>query len=152
MHGGILHLGLNMYALVLIGPPVEKHFGKAIYIALFLGAGLAGTTVANIAEPYQHIPSMGASGAIMGLFGVGTALGDKLSKEILYSQVIIFIIAVPLVQNGIQVPLITNISYFAHFGGFAFGYFLTTFGMRKKVKKYLKRNAEKMAIGLSIYK
>ena len=151
MHSGWLHLLLNIYALILIGPAVEKHFGKAIFIAVYLGSGICGVFVHTLAYPTGNIPLVGASGAIVGLFGIAAVLGDGLSKEVIYSQVVLFIVATVLIGNGHQVPLLTNIAYMAHFGGFVFGYLMTRFGMQKQVKKYLK-SMHRNGLNLSIYK
>jgi membrane associated rhomboid family serine protease len=68
VHGGIIHLGLNMYALFLVGPFVEQLYGRARFLAFYLIAA-AGASLTSFA--FSDAPaSVGASGAIMGLFGV----------------------------------------------------------------------------------
>jgi membrane associated rhomboid family serine protease len=68
VHGGLIHLGLNMYALWLVGPFVEQLYGRSrfllFYIVTAVGASL--TSFAFSDSP----ASVGASGAIMGMFGV----------------------------------------------------------------------------------
>jgi len=69
VHGGLLHLGLNMYALWLAGPFVEQLYGRRNFLLLYLAAA-AGGSLLSFALGTTSAVSVGASGAIMGLFGV----------------------------------------------------------------------------------
>jgi rhomboid protease GluP len=64
LHGSILHLGFNMYALHIFGPGLERHFGSARFLALYFLSGFAGN-VASMA--FSPAPSLGSSTAIFGL-------------------------------------------------------------------------------------
>jgi membrane associated rhomboid family serine protease len=66
IHGGVLHLGVNMYSLFALGPPVERFFGAPRMLALYLLSGISGV-VFSLA--FNRFPSVGASGAIFGLLG-----------------------------------------------------------------------------------
>jgi rhomboid protease GluP len=66
LHGSILHLGFNMYALFIFGPGLERHFGHARFLALYLLSGFAGNVASMI---FSGAPSLGSSTAIFGLFG-----------------------------------------------------------------------------------
>jgi rhomboid protease GluP len=67
LHGGLLHVGLNMLALYQAGQVVERLFGRAGFIVIYIGAGLLG----NLASLWwkQGGVSVGASGAIFGVYG-----------------------------------------------------------------------------------
>lgn len=67
LHGGLLHVALNMFALYQAGQVVERLFGRAGFMAVYLGAGLLG----NLASLWwrQGAVSIGASGAIFGVYG-----------------------------------------------------------------------------------
>ncbi|MCK6392873.1 rhomboid family intramembrane serine protease [Zoogloea sp.] len=67
LHGGLLHVGLNMLALYQAGQVVERLFGRAGFIVIYIGAGLIG----NLASLWwkQGGVSVGASGAIFGVYG-----------------------------------------------------------------------------------
>lgn len=67
LHGGLLHVGLNMFALYQAGQVVERLFGRAGFVVVYLGAGLLG----NVASLWwrQGAVSIGASGAIFGVYG-----------------------------------------------------------------------------------
>lgn len=64
LHGSILHIGFNMYALYVIGPGLELHYGRWRYLSLYLLSGFAGNVLSFILTP---APSLGASTAIFGL-------------------------------------------------------------------------------------
>ncbi|HHH19989.1 MAG TPA: rhomboid family intramembrane serine protease, partial [Campylobacterales bacterium] len=64
MHADGIHLAMNMLALYLLGQSVEPLFPKAIYLVLYLIAGLFGGLVSIYFHPTT--PGLGASGAIFG--------------------------------------------------------------------------------------
>ena len=72
LHGSIIHLGFNMYALWIFGPAIERRFGPARYLALYFTAGLWGSAGALILSPNGY--TVGASGAIFGLMGAFVAI------------------------------------------------------------------------------
>jgi rhomboid protease GluP len=72
LHGGLLHLGFNLFALYVLGPPLERSIGTTRFVACYLisgvasGAGVVGLTLLALTQPGQLI---GASGSIMGIVG-----------------------------------------------------------------------------------
>lgn len=66
VHGGFLHLGLNMYALFIVGPVVESIWGRRMFVVFYLLCAVGGSTGSFL---FTNI-SVGASGAIFGLVGV----------------------------------------------------------------------------------
>jgi rhomboid protease GluP len=66
LHGGILHIGFNMYALFILGPGLERYFGHGRFIALYFVSAFAGNVLSFIFSP---APSLGSSTAIFGLLG-----------------------------------------------------------------------------------
>ncbi len=69
LHGGWLHLILNMWYLWIFGDNVEDRIGRMRYVALYLASGAAGTLAHVWANPESAIPTVGASGAIAGVLG-----------------------------------------------------------------------------------
>jgi membrane associated rhomboid family serine protease len=67
LHANILHIALNMLALVWLGGPVERFIGPVRYLGLYLVSGLAGSAGALVVTP--NSPTVGASGAIFGVLG-----------------------------------------------------------------------------------
>ncbi len=68
LHFGVLHLGMNMWALWDGGQLVERMYGHARFAALYLVSGLAGNLVSLVAQGDRAI-SGGASGAVFGIYG-----------------------------------------------------------------------------------
>ncbi len=66
LHGSPLHIGFNMYALVVIGAPLERRFGHARFLLLYLSGAFAGNVFSFLFSPS---PSLGASTSIFGLLG-----------------------------------------------------------------------------------
>lgn len=64
LHGSILHIGFNMYALFILGPNLERFYGHWRYLVLYIVSGFAGNVFSMIFTPN---PSLGASTAIFGL-------------------------------------------------------------------------------------
>lgn len=66
LHGSLLHIGFNMYALYAIGLGLERYYGSARYLALYLLSGFCGNVASFL---FSAAPSLGASTAIFGLLG-----------------------------------------------------------------------------------
>lgn len=133
LHGDLLHLGFNAYALWVIAPLLENSFGKARFVILFMVAGIVSCLVSfgwgfASVELSHYIgflhgsilrPSVGMSGAITGLLGAGVAAGrkvknpagDQISKTLF--RWMAFIVVFGLVMPGIDNA--------AHLGGFVAG-------------------------------
>jgi rhomboid protease GluP len=71
LHIGLVHLGLNMYMLMMFGPIVERQFGPVRFALVYLISGLLGSLVSALvhAVPGQVVIAAGASGALMGISG-----------------------------------------------------------------------------------
>ena len=67
MHAGVIHIGMNMLVLWLVGSQLERVLGHARYLALYFACLLAGSFAVMLASPGDV--TVGASGAIFGLFG-----------------------------------------------------------------------------------
>ena len=67
LHAGIFHLVCNMYALYVVGPRVEDFFGKIKFLLIYLISGICGSLLSIGLN--DKVVSVGASGAIFGLFG-----------------------------------------------------------------------------------
>jgi len=71
VHGGIIHVGMNMFVLSMIGPQLERLLGPARFLMLYVAALLAGSLGVLVVSPQS--PTVGASGAIFGLLGAAAA-------------------------------------------------------------------------------
>lgn len=120
LHGSLIHILFNGYALYALGPESERIYGTVRFLVVYFLGGLAGS-VASYA--FSASPSVGASGAIFGLFGALSAfyfvsrkvLGD-LARTQLQSMVTLLIINLLIGFSAGGV-----IDNFAHIGGFIGG-------------------------------
>ena len=126
IHIGVLHIASNSYALWIIGPQVERLYGSARFMVIYLLTGMAGIAGSYIGSTMRHqpnTPSAGASGAIFGLFGVLFVFGYKYRHELppairrAFGSGVIPVIAINLFI-GATVPFIDNS---AHIGGLLAG-------------------------------
>jgi len=117
LHGSIVHVGLNMLALYQVGNVVEVLFGKFRFLLLYALA-IAGSGFAVLYFSYNQY-TLGASGAIFGLFGALVAAGLRMGARgrALVGQVIPVILI-----NLVFTFSIPNISAAAHVGGLITGF------------------------------
>src|SRR5262252_6305129 len=121
IHIGMLHLIFNTYALWIVGPQVEKLYGPARFVILYVLTGVAGVYGSYFYHP-QSI-SAGASGAIFGLFGVLLVFGIRYRSSIppffkrAVGTGVLPVIVINLII-GFTIPAIDNS---AHIGGLLAG-------------------------------
>lgn len=114
---GILDIAFNMWALLIVGPAMERVFGAARYLTIYLVSALGGSVFYYLfAQP--NIGALGASGAIFGLFGAWFVVSRKLGLD---SRMVVTLIVLNLVI-GFSVPYI---AWQAHVGGLIAGGLLT---------------------------
>jgi membrane associated rhomboid family serine protease len=68
LHANILHILFNMYALWLLGKPLERYIGTPRFLAIYAVSGVSGSAGALLLTN-AYVPTVGASGAIFGLMG-----------------------------------------------------------------------------------
>jgi rhomboid protease GluP len=121
LHGGLIHIGFNMMVLLDIGPVVEEVYGSARYFFFYTVCGFCGSL---LSAKFSANPSVGASGAILGLIGIliaityrrGGAHIQQLRGRLISWVVTIF--AIGLFFGGLRTD------NWAHFGGLAAGFLL----------------------------
>jgi membrane associated rhomboid family serine protease len=113
LHFGIFHIGFNMYALYIFGPPLEAALGRMRFIGLYVLAGVGGSVLSVALGPLDETAA-GASGAIFGLFG---ALYIVARHRNLATEGI----AITIVANLIFTFAIPNIDWRGHVGGLIVG-------------------------------
>jgi membrane associated rhomboid family serine protease len=115
LHGSLLHIGFNMYALWILGNSLEEGIGKLRFGLIYL-AGLLGGSFAVLAFDF-NVPTLGASGAVLGTAGAFAAVlwarGVRITETPL-GFVLALNLALPLLVGGI--------SFWGHFGGIAAGF------------------------------
>jgi rhomboid protease GluP len=125
LHGSILHIGFNMYALVIIGSGLERRFGHWRFLLLYFLGAFAGNVMSFLISPN---PSLGASTAIFGLLGAEMVFFYQ-NRKLFGSG------ARRALQNVITVAAINfiiglspGIDNWGHFGGLFGGLIFTWFG------------------------
>ena len=118
LHVSITHLLFNMLALWFVGAAIEPRLGRARYLTVYLVSALAGSVLSYAVDPINSI-SVGASGAVFGLFGALAILALKLRFDI---RGILAIIAINVVIGFIPG---LDINWRAHLGGLLAGTVLT---------------------------
>jgi membrane associated rhomboid family serine protease len=113
LHQQVLHIGLNMFALWMFGPPLEALLGRARFLGLYLLCGLAGSAVSYAFNP-PVIAGLGASGAIFGLVGAAVVVNRQMRSNITGLLVYLAILLLP----GFLIP---GIDWRAHLGGLVAG-------------------------------
>jgi membrane associated rhomboid family serine protease len=127
LHAGPLHLLFNMFALYVLGTLLEPAIGMPRFCGIYLAGLLAGSFGALLLSPDQN--TVGASGAIFGLFGAAFLIARRRQLENLASQIGLW-----LVLNLVFTLSIPGISIGGHLGGLVGGTlaaFVITAGERR---------------------
>ena len=118
LHGGLLHIAMNSWVLMDIGPMVEDVYGSARYLFLYVFAGVVGFAFSSSGSHF----SVGASGALMGLIGVMLAITRRRGgtyMQLVRGQLVRWVVY--MLVFGLIVPGIDNL---AHIGGLVAGFLL----------------------------
>lgn len=131
LHGGMMHLLLNMYALWMFGSRIERLWGSKVfaiyYFVCVVGAGLMQLLVSS--QGNNIYPTVGASG---GVFGLLLAFGMFYPRErliLLFPPIPIEARWFVIIFGGIELwfgitGTAQGIAHFAHLGGMLFGFIL----------------------------
>ena len=133
LHGGWLHLIGNMWFLWLAGAVLEDTWGRVIYPAFYLIAGVLAFQVHALANPGSLTPTLGASGAIAGLMGAFLVRFPTTKIEMGYlffyrfyrfKMAAYWLLPVWLLTEifyGSVFGQYSGVAHWAHVGGFVFG-------------------------------
>jgi membrane associated rhomboid family serine protease len=118
LHYGLTHLLFNMWALYVVGPPLERWLGPLRFGALYALSALGGSVLVYLLSPL-NAATAGASGAVFGLFGATFVVSKRLNLDVrwvagLIGINLIFTLVVPLVSSQ-------SISWQGHLGGLVTG-------------------------------
>ena len=116
LHANIVHISLNMYALYIFGSMLEKGLGSERFLTMYFASGIVGNLLSLFISLLANSISIGvgASGAILGLFGFIMAYEYRITGKIGFSS----ILAALFVLAGGFMP---NVDVSAHVGGFVTG-------------------------------
>jgi membrane associated rhomboid family serine protease len=114
LHANFLHIAVNMYALWIVGPYLERMLGRSRYLALYLvsafGGSVAVLLLASPTSPSWFTPVVGASGAVFGAFAAILVVLRRTGRD---ARQILALIVINVVL-GFVAP---GISWQAHLGG-----------------------------------
>jgi membrane associated rhomboid family serine protease len=105
LHDGLLHILVNMASLYFVGSALEPAIGRANFLAVYFASLLAGSFGALLFQP--QVPTLGASGAIFGIFGALIALARNRGISIW--------------QSGLGGVLLINLLFSVSFKGISLG-------------------------------
>jgi membrane associated rhomboid family serine protease len=108
-HGGLMHLGFNMYSLYILGTPIESAYGRNKFLVVFTVSLLTGS-FASVFFNNGNFVSVGASGAVFGLFGAFLIVGKTIGVNIREIAIIIGL-------NFVVGFILGGVDWRAHLGG-----------------------------------
>lgn len=136
IHASLVHLFCNMYALYVIGPQLESYLGRYKYLIIYLVSGITGNLLSMV---FSSNMSVGASGAIFGLFGSLLYFGYHYR---VYLGTVIKSQLIPLILLNLMIGfMVPNIDNAAHIGGLIGGMLMTVaLGVKYKSSNFEKIN------------
>ncbi len=136
LHAGWLHLFFNLWFLWLTAANLEDRWGRPVFLAFYLMAGVAGAFAHRFSAPGSFVPLVGASGAIAGAMGGFLIVYTTAKIRFLYVYILMFkprwgtfdapaYVMLPLwlaseILSGLLSPS-DGTAHWAHVGGFVFG-------------------------------
>jgi len=149
VHGSISHIFFNMYGLIYLGLMIENKLGWKKFLFIYILSGICGGSVSLIF--HQETVMMGASGAIMGLYGAFIVLllnktfEPKATQSLLISTLIVS--ALILINGAFGI----KVDNAAHIGGFLCGFVLCcilmfSFGNKGEIKNWVRYSVSALLI------
>jgi membrane associated rhomboid family serine protease len=105
LHDGLLHIFVNMLSLYFVGSALEPAIGRINFLAVYFASLLAGSFGALLFSP--GVPTLGASGAIFGIFGALIVVARARG--------------IPIWQSGLGMVLLFNLLFSVSFKGISLG-------------------------------
>lgn len=155
LHGSIMHIGFNMYALYIFGVGLERRYGHGRFLLLYIMSGFAGSVFSFL---FSSAYSIGASGAIFGLIGAegiflyhNRKLFGKQAKKAMGN--VVFVVAINLFLG-----LSPGIDNWGHVGGLLGGLIFAWFagpkweleGIFPNFRLIDRREAREITLGAAI--
>jgi len=141
LHADIIHLGLNMFFLLVSGDAVERELGSSRFLALYIAFGVIAGLFHSYLNSASTIPAIGASGAIFGVLAAFAILFPFRWLLKLFGFIpiplpaILFVFITILTETAyVSSGIIESVAHTAHVGGFLAGVFLTLLFIPKKTK------------------
>ncbi|MEO0425378.1 MAG: rhomboid family intramembrane serine protease [Pseudomonadota bacterium] len=132
LHGGELHLFVNMMALIVFGDPLERTFGSRRYFYFYIACVFTAALTHLIVTPLMGLPALPTVGASGGVFGLLLAFGMLYPRQ----RVMLLIPPIPmearwlvLIYGAIELLFgvtgkMAGVAHFAHLGGMLGGFLM----------------------------
>jgi membrane associated rhomboid family serine protease len=150
LHGGWIHLLGNMWTLWIFGDNVEDRLGRSRYVTLYLAGGIAAALMHIFTNANSAVPTIGASGAIAAIMGayfrffpfarVETLVPPFFLGPTFVLPAVVFLGGWFLLQFfngamslGARGPGFSGVAWWAHVGGFAFGFAICLLAKRERI-------------------
>ena len=141
LHADIIHLGMNMFFLLVSGDSVERELGNIRFLVLYLAFGVIAGLFHAYLTTATTIPTIGASGAIFGVLAAFAILFPfrwllKVFGLIPVPMPALLFVFITILSETAYVSsgIVENVAHTAHVGGFLAGIFLTLLLVPKKPK------------------
>ena len=139
LHGSLIHLGMNMFFLLITGDGCERAMGSSRFLVFYLACGVLSGLFHTYMNSTSGIPTIGASGAIFGVLAAFAIMFPFRWLISLFGLVpipipaIIFVFIEILSETALVASgVVDYVAHTAHLGGFLAGVFLTLlFGPKK---------------------
>ncbi|HUW22106.1 MAG TPA: rhomboid family intramembrane serine protease [Candidatus Bathyarchaeia archaeon] len=142
LHGGIAHVFGNMLFLYIFGDNLEDYFGHLQFLFFYLFGGVIAAVLQVMVNPHSTVPVLGASGAIAAIMGGYLVLFPRHRVDVLFifgwvvreasvpAYTMLFYWFIFQLFSGVGSLAylgqeVGGVAYFAHIGGFAFGWTAT---------------------------
>lgn len=113
LHYGVMHLLFNMWALYIVGPPLEMWLGRLRFCGLYALSALGGSVTVYLIAPL-NTATAGASGAVFGLFAATFVVARRLNLNVGW--------VVALIVINLLLPVVVpHVSWQGHVGGLVAG-------------------------------
>jgi membrane associated rhomboid family serine protease len=141
LHADIIHIGMNMFFLLVSGDSVERELGNIRFMVLYLAFGIIAGLFHAYLTTATAIPTIGASGAIFGVLAAFAILFPfrwllKIFGLIPVPMPALLFVFITILSETAYVSsgTVENVAHTAHVGGFLAGIFLTLLLVPKKPK------------------
>lgn len=130
LHGGFMHIALNMYALYIFGSEIERMWGSREFLKYYLITGIGAGLFYTLVNPFSPYPTIGASGAVAGvLVAFAMMFPDRELTLLLFFILPVRLRARTMAIGFAAISLLfgtagstDGVAHFAHLGGMLIGY------------------------------
>lgn len=140
MHGGFMHLFLNMFALYMFGSEIERLFGSRRYLAYYLLCVIGAALMHLVVVAFAGLPPLPTVGASGGVFGLLLAYGMAFPKRTLMlifppipmpAWLFVTLYGIFELVMGVTRSA-SGVAHFAHLGGMATGFVIIRYWQARR--------------------